>query len=126
MPSVSDVFDTPEPLPTVRQWVDKLVAGYAIDPWFSNQDNLQALTLDEGLWHKNGKIVVPDAADMRLKLISDFHDCPYAGHVGINKTARLVSRYYWWPSMIKTLPAMSENVTPVRLSRHVRKNLQAC
>ena len=102
MPSVSDpdVFDIPEPLPDVEHWVNKLIAGYAVDSWFSDQANLKDLLLDEGLWHKNGKIVVPDSGDMRLKLISDFHDTPYAGHLGINKTNRLVSRYYWWPCMV--------------------------
>ena len=104
MPSVSDmdvVFDTPEPLPDVQHWVNKLIAGYAVDPWFSNQAHLENLILDEDLWHKDGKIVVPDCGDLRLKLISDFHDTPYAGHLGINKTNRLVSRYYWWPNMVQ-------------------------
>ncbi len=31
--------------------------------------------------------------------MSALHDSPFAGHVGINKTKHLVSRYYWWPSM---------------------------
>ena len=58
------------------------------------------MSLEEGIWHNvDGKIVVPNSSDIRLKLISDFHDSPYAGHVGINKTTRLVSRYYWWPNM---------------------------
>ena len=48
----------------------------------------------------NGKMVVPDTGDICLKLISDFHDTPYAGHLGVNKTNRLVSRYYSWPNMI--------------------------
>ena len=61
---------------------------------------MKDLSLDEGLWHNvDGKIVVPNSGDLRHKLISDFHDSPYAGHVGINKTTRLVSRYYWWPGM---------------------------
>ncbi len=81
--------------------MNKLIAGYAVDPWFSDQAHLENLILDEDLWHKDGKIVVPDCGDLRLKLISDFHDTPYAGHLGINKTNRLVSRYYWWPNMVQ-------------------------
>ena len=100
MPSISDVPDIPDTLPGTEHWRDKLIAGYALDPWFSDQNNLKDLSLDEGLYYNvDGRVIIPDNGDLRLKLISDFHDCPYVGHVGINKTTRLLSRYYLWPRM---------------------------
>ena len=44
-------------------------------------------------------MIIPDSDGIRRQLMSDFHDSPYAGHVGINKTMRLMSRYYWWQGM---------------------------
>ena len=67
---------------------------------FSDAGNTTDLTLDEGLWYNaDGKLVLPDADGIRRQVMSELHDSPYAGHVGINKTIRLVSRYYWWPGM---------------------------
>ena len=72
-----------------------MAAAYAADSWFC--DNTSSLTLDEGLWYNaDGG---PDVDGIRRQLLSDFHDSPYIGHVGINKTMRLISRYYWWPGM---------------------------
>ena len=83
---------------------DKLISAYAVDPWFSDEANLKDLSLDKGLWYNvDGRVVITDSGDIRLKLISDFHDSPYVGHVGINKTTRLISRYYWWLNMVKDI-----------------------
>ncbi len=87
-------------LPTVVSWREQLIDSYRHDPVFHDESNLDKLTLDEGLYHNvDGKVVVPDAPPLRRKIMSALHDSPFAGHVGINKTKRLVSRYYWWPSM---------------------------
>ena len=49
MPSISDVSNIPDTLPGTEHWRDKLIAAYALDPWFSVQTNLEDLSLDEGL-----------------------------------------------------------------------------
>ena len=87
-------------LPVVQDWRDQLMSAYAADSWFRDESNLEQLTLDEGLWYNvDGRVVIPATPALRRKLIADFHDSPYVGHVGINKTTRLLSRYYWWLSM---------------------------
>ena len=76
------------------------MSAYAADPWFRDESNLEQLTLDEGLWYNvDGRVVILATPDLRRKLVADFHDSPYVGHVGVNKTTRLLSRYYWWLSM---------------------------
>ena len=80
-----------------------IISAYTVDPWFLDQANWKDLSLDEGLWYNvDGRVVIPDSGDLRLKLIFDFHDSPYVGHVGINKTTRLISRY-WWLNMEKDI-----------------------
>ena len=71
------------------------MSAYAAVPLFRDESYLEQLTLDEGLWYNvDGKVLIPATPDPRRKLFADFHDSPYVGHVGINKTTRLLSRYY--------------------------------
>ena len=39
--------------------------GYACDKWFEDEKNTAHLSFREGMWKKNGLIVVPDVADLR-------------------------------------------------------------
>ena len=76
------------PLPLMTYWMRHTVLRYS-----AHESNLEKLTLDEGLWYNvDGRVVIPAARELRRKLIFDFHDSPYVGHVGINKTTRLLSR----------------------------------
>ena len=77
-------------------------AGYASDPITSAQLPLPSdprWTLSEGLLLLNDRIYVPDAADLRLRVIKNKHDHPLAGHFGQNKTMELIRREYVWPGM---------------------------
>jgi hypothetical protein len=80
-------------------WKDKFVQGYSVDPWFQDADNLKGLLPHEGLFLHDGKVAVPDAFRLRTLLLQEMHDSPYAGHQGVRKTLKLISRHYWWPSM---------------------------
>ena len=114
----------PDTLPGTEHWTDKLIASYAFDPWFFEQDNLKDLSLDEGIYfNEDGRVVILDSGDLHLKLIFDFHNSPYVGHVGIGKTTRLLSRCYWWPCMDQHIATYVRDVTLVRHLRIVRRNL---
>ncbi|CAI7764251.1 unnamed protein product [Closterium sp. NIES-53] len=45
------------------------------------------------------KIWVPNYAPLRHILLEEFHDVPYAGHFGSNKTLAGIAKYYYWPRM---------------------------
>ncbi|CAI7890138.1 unnamed protein product [Closterium sp. NIES-53] len=47
----------------------------------------------------SGKIWVPHYAPLRQILLEEFHDVPYAGHFGSNKTLAGIAKYYYWPRM---------------------------
>ncbi|UYV79061.1 Transposase [Cordylochernes scorpioides] len=47
----------------------------------------------------HSKAVVPDS--LRAKCLHHFHDD--FGHPGKNKTLKLISTYYWWPQMLRTI-----------------------
>ncbi|CAI7797907.1 unnamed protein product [Closterium sp. NIES-53] len=47
----------------------------------------------------SGKIWVPNYAPLRQIRLEEFHDIPYAGHFGSNKTLAGIAKYYYWPGM---------------------------
>ncbi|CAI7820390.1 unnamed protein product [Closterium sp. NIES-53] len=47
----------------------------------------------------SGKIWVPNYALLRQILLEEFHDVPYAGHFGSNKTSAGIAKYYYGPQM---------------------------
>ncbi len=46
-----------------------------------------------------GRILVPES--LKEKIFKIFHDSPYAGHLGIKKTAARIQRRFKWPKMGK-------------------------
>ncbi|CDO68809.1 hypothetical protein BN946_scf184805.g18 [Trametes cinnabarina] len=54
---------------------------------------------EEGFLRFNGRIYVPNALDLRLRVLRSHHDHPTAGHWGQNKTQALVLRDYAWPGL---------------------------
>ena len=78
---------------------DKIVQGYLKDPWFADARNVSQLVEKQGLYLKHSAIVIPDHANLRSKLLHEFHNTPYAGHLGVNRTTKLIEKDYWWPAL---------------------------
>jgi hypothetical protein len=70
-------------------WKRKFVDGYATDPWFQVETNVEGLIDYDGFLLKEGKAVVPDALGLRTHILQELHDSPYAGHQGVKKTLAL-------------------------------------
>ena len=49
-----------------------------------------------GIWQKDGSVVVTAKSPYTKQLIHDHHDLPIHGHPGISQTTDLVQRQYWW------------------------------
>src|SRR5246500_2535098 len=58
---------------------------------------------EDGVYRYQGKIYVPEHADLHHSIIKLYHDKPHAGHPGRFKTMELVKREYWWPGMNNTI-----------------------
>jgi hypothetical protein len=56
-------------------------------------------TVTDGLLRIKERIYVPDAPDLRLRVLQYKHDHPVAGHFGQNKTLELIRREYAWPNL---------------------------
>jgi hypothetical protein len=53
----------------------------------------------EGYLRCDGRIYVPEANDLRLRILRYHHDHPLAGHFGQNRTLELIRRDYTWPAI---------------------------
>jgi len=81
-------------------WRAKLIAGYAKDSWFADTANTRLLEFDDSLWcTADGKIVLRASDNLCQQVYTELHDSPYSGHLGTNKTFKLVTRHYWWPGV---------------------------
>ena len=51
----------------------------------------------DGVWQKDGRVVVTAKSPYTKQLIHDHHNLPIHSHSGISQTTDLVQRQYWWP-----------------------------
>jgi hypothetical protein len=56
------------------------------------------LETDRTLLYKN-RIYVPNVQDLKLIILNEMHNVPYAGHPGYQKTMAAVKSHYFWPGM---------------------------
>ena len=68
----------------LTEFQQKCIAGYAKEPYFSDELRLSHLTKWKDLWWSDSdKLVIPDAFDLRQFAMCGMHDSPYRGLVGI-------------------------------------------
>ena len=75
---------------------------------------------DSGYLRYEGRLYVPDAKDLRLRILKDKHDHLLAGHFGISKTTELVRREYTWPGVRKFVNDFCSSCTTCRRSKSLR------
>ena len=57
---------------------------------------------DELYYHaRSGKLYLPQA--LVHDVIHLFHTGPFGGHAGINRTARRINKFFWWPKLHRTV-----------------------
>ena len=97
--SVHEGMDIYDSLHVSASFLQRVRNGYAADSWFSDAANTAELTVVGGYWRKGELILIPDVGDLRQQCLSLHHDTPYAGHLGRDRTKRLIMQIYWWPSL---------------------------
>ena len=93
--------------------LDEMRAAYLMDPAALNiiqsihAGENTAFALRDGLllWDcaEGSKVFVPDHADLRGRLLYEYHDSMLAGHLGVAKTLAAVSAEWYWPGMKATV-----------------------
>ena len=90
-PALIPVEDMEKASPVYKQ--DKAI----LQPWIVPH----TLKKVEGTWYKDERQVVTNDLEHKRTLIQSHHNPLVYGHPGINRTIRLLERYYWWPQLQK-------------------------
>ncbi|KAJ9521574.1 hypothetical protein QJQ45_008903 [Haematococcus lacustris] len=81
---------------------DFIIEGYSHDPLFQSGKAQERLSRSErGLWLLRDRVWVPRSPLVKQAVLEKCHDDAFAGHVGITKTKKLVSRHFYWPGWDK-------------------------
>ena len=79
--------------------LNRIKHGYVEDPYYANEKNVARFVHKDHLYMHKSMIVVPDVGDLRHDIIALYHDPPFAGHLGRDKTQHSVMRQFWWPGL---------------------------
>jgi transposase InsO family protein len=98
-PDLATLISTYEP----TEFVANIQEAYQNDSYYDNP--IGYLSHRDGLWYLDDRIAVPNDTELRRQILFEYHDSPSAGHLGVTKTIRNVSRRFWWPHMNRTIRA---------------------
>ena len=84
----------------IEQLHNDILSAQKSDEYISKHKSDSQWSIDEqGLYHYDDQIWVPDSDNLRLRILLNCHDHPISGHYGQNKTLDLVRRNYTWPNV---------------------------
>jgi len=100
-----------------------ILANLSSDPiakaHLSDTSNPRWSTNETGYLHLDGHMYVPEADDLRLRVLRYKHDHPLSGHFSQNRTLELICREYTWPGIrtyakdyVKSCTACARAKTP--------------
>lgn len=56
-------------------------------------------SIEDGTLHVQGRILIPNDHDIKLSILSKYHDSRIFGHPSEKTLFRLISRFYWWQGL---------------------------
>ncbi|CAM6101969.1 unnamed protein product [Calypogeia fissa] len=86
-------------------WWDTLVQATKEDKEIQEAINDKQVSLVHGVAVKDAKVWIPADSSLRTSILSEAHDTPVAGHLGVQKTIDQLQRAYWWPHMNRDVEA---------------------
>ena len=81
----------------------RIQAAYGNDEHLQGDRDPNLELAHDGVWRWRGRLYVPEA--LRIDIILEHHNPPYAGHLGVEKTLEATARTFWWPSMRANIAA---------------------
>ena len=57
----------------------------------------------DGLLWYGDRVIVPDIAELKYKILFEIHDSPFASHTGRDKTYEAAKKYVYWKNMRKEI-----------------------
>ena len=102
--------------------LDSLRAAATTDRHYSKllKTPLAHMHVREGLLFSDTLVIVPADTALRSLLISEHHDTPYAGHLGVTKTLGLLRRQFTWRGMGQDVHRYVTSCPQCQLGKHSR------
>ncbi|KAJ9521146.1 hypothetical protein QJQ45_022845 [Haematococcus lacustris] len=98
--------------------------AYAADTRFADEAFTSQLYQHEGLWLTEwGRVVVPDGAALRKKVIYTMHDTRSTGHLGMTKTLEQVTRWFTWPGVSENVKSYVRSCHSCQVNKSSAKKL---
>ena len=72
-----------------QQSIEKRYKGYKLE--------------EDGLLTYEGRIYIPNLAELRRVIMDEIHQAPYSSHPGYQKTIATARKQYFWPGMKKDM-----------------------
>ena len=69
-----------------NDFLNKIIARYALNPLFKNPVNLENLVFKDALWWHHNAIVVPKVDSLCEDILMECHDAFYNGYMDITKS----------------------------------------
>jgi hypothetical protein len=73
---------------------------------------------EDGLVYYRGRVYVPDAPELRIDVVKQYHDHPTTGHPGIHETLLKLDDQFWWPSMRSFVKKYVDGCEPCHRLKH--------
>jgi hypothetical protein len=93
--SVAEGAPSDPPDAIIPPLLQRISEGYSKDEWFTHESNTRHLTHKDGLWYRQGLVVVPADDSIKGDILHEAHNSVYAGHFGLHKTLKLITRQFW-------------------------------
>eukprot|EP01018_Ginkgo_biloba_P018968 Gb_14602 [translate_table: standard] len=61
------------------------------------------ISYHDGLLWYGDRVIVPDVAELKYKILYEIHDSPFASHTGRDKTYEASKKYVYWKNMRKEI-----------------------
>ena len=86
----------------------------------SQRQRLSLEEIDGLLWQKH-KLYIPDKDRLRQDVLYWHHDVPWACHLGIEKTVKMVAHQFFWPGMSEDIRKYVASCVPCQKNKTDRR-----
>ena len=103
--------------PDCQYWIDALTNPKNLDK--GDQYFLRKLTCNDidGLRY-HGRLFVPDFENLRLRLLTEYHESKPAGHPGGTRMYASLGKGYYWPNMEKDVKQFATSCDECQRTKH--------
>ena len=97
----------------VDPYTNEIIEGLSIES--TSYPNFHVA--EQKLYYKN-RLVIPDNAPLKQKLLSESHDSLFAGHGGYLKTLKRLSSSFFWPGLKQDVKHYVQNCLPCQQNKY--------